>query len=371
MATSEQWAAIQKALGTQLGGDTYSKVSMLSPNEIETVLKDTNTKNQTDALNSAQSNLNSLSAPYQSFAAANISAGNTYNQQLQSAAETTGYKQAQSSYDAIIQKGPMFELAMRPELAKVSPTFMGANPKDLDAKLTAEGITDPFTKQSMIQNYMQYADKSMTMSLSSLGQLYDSAVIAARTATEDKKKEYQKVADMYKEAYSATIMASRDWLDSKINPKSEDQKWSEPYQLGDATVQKNTTTGEIRTVSGAGMGTEDLALDINEFFTGDKPPKTKEEALVKAEEEKTVFTLLNGASGYNQLITEIERRFPVTATEETKESSGFLSGLFSGTKTQTTTTPKTQSRISAGMQALGNAPDYNNVLNSFFGNFNF
>ena len=369
MATSEQWAAIQKALGTQLGGDTYSKVSMLSPNEIETVLKDTNTKNQTDALNSAQSNLNSLSAPYQSFAAANISAGNTYNQQLQSAAETTGYKQAQSSYDAIIQKGPMFELAMRPELAKVSPTFMGANPKDLDAKLTAEGITDPFTKQSMIQNYMQYADRSMTMSLSSLGQLYDSAVIAARTATEDKKKEYQKVADMYKEAYSATIMANKDWLENKINPN----KGNEPptsIQEYEYYVNQEKTAGRTPKTYGdwssGGKTTNmvELAGDIAGFF---EDVQNRDAALAKLERDKTVFTLMYGEDGYKQLVSEVARRYP-EEVEKPKESNNFLGNLFGGAQA---TKPQGTSKIQSGMAELGKAPDYTGALNSFFGNLGF
>ena len=331
MATSEQWAAIQKALGTQLGGDTYSKVSMLSPSEIETVLKDTNTKNQTDALNSAQSNLNSLSAPYQQFAAANISAGNTYNQQLQSAAETTGYKQAQSSYDAIIQKGPMFELAMRPELAKVSPTCMGANPKDLDAKLTAEGITDPFTKQSMIQNYMQYADRSMTMSLSSLGQLYDSAVIAARTATEDKQKEYQKVADMYKEAYSATIMANKDWLESKINPK----------ETGTNT-ETDFTDQEKRKLEQAGLNTASRQEQLDYLYGEETIPEVSQEDIndtkksfeslfydgssTKADLQKRLASAMKDIAGSpNSIDVEIELQNYINKLP--LKSPGWLKGL--------------------------------------------
>lgn len=212
--TQEQFAQLQKSFSTYLGPDTYSKIAMLSPSEGEQILKDTNTKMQNDATTSAEKWLNKLTSPYQEYAGMNIAAGQQFQQAV--APQEEEARKSSEYYQSLVQKGPMFELAMRPELAKISPTFMGANRRDLDAKLTADGITDPFQKQQMIDSYLSYADKAMTMSLSSLGQLYDSAVIAARTAAEDKQSIYQKVADIYKEAYSVTLMANKDWLDSKL-----------------------------------------------------------------------------------------------------------------------------------------------------------
>ena len=309
--TTEQFAQLQKAFNTQLGSDTYSKVSMLSPSEVEQILKDTNTKNQTDATTSATDWISKLTsnlpAPYQEYAKLNTQALGQYQQAI--APQEEEARKASQQYQNIVQKGPMFELAMRPELAKISPTFMGANRKDLDAKLTAEGITDPFVKQSMIDSYLQYADSAMTMSLSALGQLYDSAVIASKTVAEDKQSAYEKVADIYKEAYQTTIMANKDWLDSKINPKTENG----------------------------------LSEDFNDDLSAISDFSNRDEVLTFLNNKKTAFINKYGEDKYKELLTEVDRVFPVSTSPtssgkgvygwvegQVEEMKSFFGNLFGG-----------------------------------------
>ena len=281
--TTQQWDELQKAFNTQLGSNTYSKVAMMSPSEVEQILKDTNTKNQTDSTSVAndwiQKLTSNLPAPYQELAAANTQAFQQYQQAI--APQKQAAMQASQQHQNLVQRGPMFELAMRPELARISPTFMGANIRDLDAKLTAEGITDPFVKQSMIDSYMSYADRSMTMSLSALGQLYDSAVIAARTVSEDKQKEYERVADIYYEAYQATIMANRDLLESKLK------------------------------ISSSGLS-EELESDFIDDLASISGLGSREKALTELNNKKTALIEKYGEENYNKLLKEVDRRFPET-----------------------------------------------------------
>jgi len=258
--TQDQINQLMKRYNLYQGYDTYSKLAMLSPSEGEQVMKDTSSQINKESTDTGQKALDSLNgllpndSPYYQQFMQRVGNINSATQQMVEPQQQT-YDQGNQFYNQLIQKGPMFELAMRPEIAKVSPTFMGANTRALEAKLDTMGITDPLEKDALISNYMKYADKAMTMTLSSLGQMRDALVIAAGQANESNKAELNKAISTTDELKKYLFAINNDWLESKINPKSEDQKWSEPYQLGDATVQKNTITGEIRTVSGAGAET--------------------------------------------------------------------------------------------------------------------
>ncbi len=217
--TLSQFNEIVQAHNTYMSPSDYSKYATMSPADFEDAVKNTTTKLQTDTISNAQKNLDNLNLPpaYQDYAKANMSAAQGYQQAKESSNEYQLLQQAEKYQSEIIQKGPMYELAMRQDLARISPSFMGVSRESLREKLKS---IEPnvINREKMIDTYMGYADKAMTMSLSTLGQLRDAAVIAAQTDVEEKKSIWEKVAAVYDEAYSTTLMANKSILENKLNP---------------------------------------------------------------------------------------------------------------------------------------------------------
>jgi len=111
------------------------------------------------------------------------------------------------------------------------------------------GITDPLEKDALISNYMKYADKAMTMTLSSLGQMRDALVIAAGQANESNKAELNKAISTTDELKKYLFAINNDWLESKINPKesggTEDTKFWAAIDKGKNELEQGETWGNV------------------------------------------------------------------------------------------------------------------------------
>ena len=337
MPTNKQITDLFNAYGARVSSEQTSQLGMKSMGEVEQIAKDTKNKVQSDALSSYNTAMKSLTTnlppAYQDYAKSSLATTQQYQQLKSSSPEYQASQSADQYLSELVQKGPMFALAMRQDLAKISPSFLGVSRDFLDKKLA--GIGNPFVRDKMVSDYMGYAEKATSMSLSVLGQLRDSALIAAKRDADDKKSQWEKTASVFDDALKIVLSSQQSILEEKLK------------------------VAEVKKVDNV-----ELAGDIAGFF---EDVQGRDAALAKLERDKTVFTLMYGEDGYKQLVSEVARRYP-EEVEKPKESNNFLGNLFGGAQT---TKPQGTSKIQSGMAELGKAPDYTGALNSFFGNLGF
>lgn len=238
MATLKQITELfSKYAGFTPSSEMLGKFSMMTPAETEDIIKDTKSWVQKEAAEKAQTSISSLMAGQGEGGAPGVS---DYLRSMGEARETLmkqyGVEEAEKRYGEIstfyqgmVQKGPGFGMAMETGLAEISPTFLGANRKDLEAKLS--GIGNPFVRDKMIDSYLGYADKAMNMSLSALNTLWNSSIVATRTAAEDERGIYERAAGKFEDAYKELQWINRFRLQEQQTERVADKALARQKEL--------------------------------------------------------------------------------------------------------------------------------------------
>jgi hypothetical protein len=213
---------IQKFYSQYLGFTPSSKdvssMAMMSNAQVEDVIKNSKTEVQSQATNKANEAIASLGegGDYLSkMMQGQTMLADRYG--LTEAEKRMG--EAEEFYRSIAEKGPMLKQVMTGELQQASPTFLGATRKDLEEYFAH--IENPFVRDSMVNNMLTSADKSMVATLNALNGLYQTSLMAAQNAVESERSNYQNINNKVKDLYSELQWINRLREQERIGEASE------------------------------------------------------------------------------------------------------------------------------------------------------
>jgi len=218
-------------LGYTPSSQEASKLSMSPDDEVESILSNTKSDVQKTAIENAHTAIGSLAgkmpagSPAQEYLTTIAKGKSELEQQygLTEAEEKMG--EAGQFYQDIAQKGPMFDQVMKSGMEGVSPNFLGATRRDLETYF--KGIPNPFVRDSMINTYLNSADKGMTSTLNALNGLYQTALIGAESAMKGEQNHYNKIVNTVQDLYGELQWVARNRYAEQSAIKETAENWTD------------------------------------------------------------------------------------------------------------------------------------------------
>lgn len=274
MPTDKQFEDLIKQFNVYLSPEQKSSLSMRTYGEVQDILKNTRSDIQSEATNTARTSIGQIiqSMPEGTFTPEEqrMLQGQSETQRILE--EHYGIEEAgkqaqemQTYYEGLVQKTPGFGMAMQAGLGQISPTFLGVSRKDVEDKLRGMGVTNTAVMQKLSNQYLAQSDRAMDMTLSALNTMWNTSLVAARTAAQDKQAIFNNLASKMEDAYKATSSIFADRLQEQRELAMYEKKLQIAERYKEEEGADIISQATLNKLAAAGIPT-DVATDIQSYL---------------------------------------------------------------------------------------------------------